>query len=83
MLIVHLLGLVMGLGTSFALSTMHHLGITMLIISGLYLMSPFWMTLNARPLLITKLILVLVLQFASYCSVSIPIGQRTETQSQI
>ena len=86
MLIVHLLGLAMGLGTSFAfmflgiagskmdkeegkqftlntfaLGTMGHIGITMLIISGLYLMTPFWMTLNARPLLIAKLILVLVL----------------------
>jgi uncharacterized membrane protein len=86
MLIVHLLGLVMGLGTSFAfmflgiagskmekeegkkfalntfaLGTMGHIGITMLIISGLYLMTPFWMTLNARPLLIAKFILVLVL----------------------
>ena len=86
MLIVHLLGLVMGLGTSFAfmflgiagskmekeeskrfalntfaLSTMGHIGITMLIISGLYLMTPFWTTLNTRPLLIAKLILVLVL----------------------
>jgi len=86
MLIVHLLGLVMGLGNSFAfmflgiagskmekeegkkfalntfaMSRMGHIGITMLIISGLYLMTPFWMTLNARPLLIVKLILVLVL----------------------
>jgi hypothetical protein len=46
---------------TFALSTKGHIGITMLIISGLYLMTPFWKTLNARPLLITKLILVLVL----------------------
>jgi len=86
MLIVHLLGLAMGLGNSFAfmflgiagskmekeegkkfalntfaMSRMGHIGITMLIISGLYLMTPFWMTLNARPLLIAKLILVLVL----------------------
>ena len=86
MLIMHLLGLAMGLGTSFAfmflgitgskmekeegkkfalntmaLGTMGHIGITMLIISGLYLMTPFWATLNARPLLIAKLILVLVL----------------------
>ncbi len=86
MLIVHLLGLVMGLGSSFAfmflgiagskmekeegrkfalntfaMSRMGHIGITMLIISGLYLMTPFWMTLNAKPLLIVKLILVLVL----------------------
>lgn len=86
MLIVHFLGLAMGLGTSFAflflgikgskldkeegrkfamnssvLGTMGHIGLTMLIISGLYLMTPFWNTLNARPLLIVKLILVLVL----------------------
>ena len=40
---------------------MGHIGITMLIISGLYMMTPFWKTLNARPLLIAKLILVLVL----------------------
>jgi len=86
MLIVHFLGLSMGLGTSFAflflgrarskmekeegrkfamnssiLSTMGHIGLSMLIISGLYLMTPFWQTLSARPLLITKLIFVLIL----------------------
>ena len=86
MLIVHFLGLAMGLGTSFAfmflgikqskldkeerrklalntsiLGTMGHIGLTMLIISGLYLMTPFWQTLHARPLLIIKLVLVLVL----------------------
>ena len=86
MLIIHFLGLAMGLGTSFAfmflgikgskldkeegrkfalntsvLGTMGHIGLTMLIISGLYLMTPFWKTLNARSLLIVKLILVLVL----------------------
>ena len=76
MLIVHLLGLSMGLGTSFAflflgrakskmdtsaLSTMGHTGLSMLIFSGLYLMTPFWKTLSARPLLITKLIFVLIL----------------------
>lgn len=86
MLIVHFLGLAMGLGTSFAflflsrarskmekeegmkfgmntsiLSTMGHIGLTMLIISGLYLMTPFWKTLNVRPLLISKLIFVLIL----------------------
>ena len=43
------------------LGTMGHIGLTMLIISGLYLMTPFWKTLNARPLLIAKLILVLIL----------------------
>jgi uncharacterized membrane protein len=86
MLIVHLLGLAMGLGTSFAfmfigiarskmekeegrkfamnasvLSRMGQIGLTMLIISGFYLITPFWATLNARPFLIAKLILVLIL----------------------
>jgi len=86
MLIVHFLGLVMGLGTSFAffflgvagskmekedrqkftlntlaLSRMGHIGLTMLILSGLYLMTPYWKTLGARPLLIAKLCMVLVL----------------------
>lgn len=76
MLIVHFLGLAMGLGTSFAffflgiakskmdssiLSTMGHIGLSMLIISGLYLMTPFWGALSAMPMLIAKLLLVLVL----------------------
>jgi len=86
MLIVHFLGLAMGIGTSFgffflgiagkkmekeerkkfalnsfALSTMGHIGLTMLILSGLYLITPFWASLASRPLLIAKLILVLTL----------------------
>ena len=86
MLIVHLLGLVMGVGTSFAfmflgiagskmekderikfalnsfsLGRMGQIGLTMLIISGLYLMTPFWKILPNQPLLIAKLILVLTL----------------------
>jgi uncharacterized membrane protein len=46
---------------SFALSRMGHIGLTMLIISGLYLITPFWASLASRPLLIAKLILVLTL----------------------
>lgn len=86
MLIVHLLGLVMGVGTSFAffflgkrasklegeeapkfvvntlyLGTMGHIGLTMLIISGGYLMTPYWKMLPTNPLLITKLLLVVLL----------------------
>ena len=86
MLIVHLLGLAMGVGTSFAflflgirtsrldsseapgyavnnlyLGTMGHIGLTMLIISGGYLMTPYWKILPTNPLLIAKLSLVLVL----------------------
>ena len=86
MLIVHLLGLVLGVGTSFAflflgmrtskldsaeapkfaintlyLGTMGHIGLTMLIISGGYLMTPYWGLLSSKPLLIAKLSLVVVL----------------------
>lgn len=86
MLIVHLLGLVMGVGTSFAffflgkrasklegeeapkfvvntlyLGTMGHIGLTMLIISGGYLMTPYWGILPTNPLLIAKLLLVVLL----------------------
>jgi uncharacterized membrane protein len=86
MLIIHFLGLAMGLGASlafmflgiagskmekeegkkfalntFAISRMGHIGLFMLILSGLYLMSPFWGSLMGLPMLIAKLFLVLVL----------------------
>ncbi len=86
MLIVHLLGLVMGVGTSFAffflgkraaklegaeaskfivntlsLGTMGHIGLSMLVISGGYLMTPYWGILPTNPLLIAKLLLVVLL----------------------
>jgi len=86
MLIMHFLGLVMGLGTSFAflflgiagakmekeerkkftlntfaMGTMGHIGLTLLIVSGLYLITPYWSNLASMPLLIAKLILVLTL----------------------
>jgi len=89
MLMIHLLGLAMGVGTSFAfmflgiaeskmekeermkfalnsfaLSRMGHIGLTMLIISGLYLITPFWGSLASMPLLIAKLILVLTLSIS-------------------
>jgi uncharacterized membrane protein len=49
---------------TFALSRMGHIGLTMLIVSGLYLITPFWASLGSRPLLIAKLILVLTLTVA-------------------
>ncbi len=86
MLVVHLLGLVMGVGTSFAfmflgiagsklekeerlkfavnvfpLARMGHIGLTLLIISGGYLMTPFWKVLADLPLLMAKLAMVLTL----------------------
>ena len=86
MLILHFIGLVLGLGTSFAhaflgiatskmsadeatkfrmsslvLSRMGHIGIGLLIVSGLYLITPYWSILPSSPLLMLKLILVLLL----------------------
>jgi len=89
MLIVHFLGLAMGVGTSFgfmflgmagskmekeegkkfalnsfAMSTVGHIGLVMLIVSGLYLITPFWGSLASMPMLIAKLALVLTLTVA-------------------
>lgn len=86
MLIIHFIGLAMGLGTSFAhmflgmaaakmspeeagkfrlhtmvLARMGHIGLGLLIVSGIYLILPFWNTLPENPLLITKLLLVVLL----------------------
>ena len=86
MLILHFIGLAMGLGASFAnlflgsvmaklppeeaksfalkamvLTKMGHIGISLLILSGLYLMSPHWRLLSDMPLLMAKLVLVAVL----------------------
>lgn len=86
MLILHFIGLAMGVGTSigfmflgmasakmeknealkfmlnsFALSKMGQIGLVLLVLSGGYLMTPYWKALPQMPLLITKLILVLVL----------------------
>ncbi len=44
-----------------ALSTMGHVGLTLLILSGGYLASPYWSYLTDMPYLMAKLILVLVL----------------------
>ncbi len=86
MLIVHFIGLAMGIGTSIGfiflgvagskmekeegikfalnssiLSRMGHIGLTLLIITGLYLMTPYWGGLTSRPLLMIKLGLVVLL----------------------
>ncbi|MEQ8243575.1 hypothetical protein [Fulvivirga sp.] len=85
-LILHFLGLTMGLGTSFAhaflsiitskmttdeatkfrmhslvLSKMGNIGIVLLVLSGLYLINPYWGIITTLPLLIVKLVLVLIL----------------------
>lgn len=86
MLILHFVGLTMGLGTGFAhaflgmvaskmsvdeatkfrmhslvLSKMGHIGLGLLIVSGLYLITPYWGMLPHSPMLMLKLGLVCVL----------------------
>jgi uncharacterized membrane protein len=86
MLIVHFIGLAMGIGTSigfmflgmaaskmekeegqkfmlkaFALSKMGQFGLVFLLLSGGYLMTPYWSALGDMPLLATKLVLFIVL----------------------
>ena len=86
MLILHFIGLTMGLGTSFthaflgiaiakmgnseakkfrlqikALSLMGTIGTILLLISGIFLMLPYWAVLASLPLLIIKLVLFLIL----------------------
>jgi uncharacterized membrane protein len=90
-LIVHFIGLALGLGASFAnlflgtimakmppeearpfalkimeLRKMVYIGISLLILSGLSLMSPYWRILPDTPLLIAKLLLVTILAIIIY-----------------
>lgn len=46
---------------TFALSRMGHIGLALLILSGLYLMTPYWANLAENPFLIGKLLLVIAL----------------------
>ena len=86
MLILHFIGLVMGVGTSFAhaflsqvtskmtaeeatkfqvhslvLGRMGQIGLTLLIVSGFYLITPYWKILPTTPLLVLKLAMVALL----------------------
>lgn len=86
MLIIHFIGIAMGLGTSFAfmflgiaaskmekeeaqkfqlntfaISKMGQIGLLLLLVSGGYLMTPFWASLTDNPMLMIKLTLYLVL----------------------
>ena len=86
MIILHLIGLAMGLGTSFAhaflgntlsklepteaakfrthskgLSQMGTIGTVLLLVSGVYLLIPFWPVITTLPLLILKLVLFVIL----------------------
>jgi uncharacterized membrane protein len=109
MLIIHFLGLAMGLGTCFAflflgiagskmekeagkkfkldtssLIRMGHIGLGLSIISGLYLMTPFWESFTSRPLLIAKLAFVVVLTISlSLISVYARRARRGETEANL
>lgn len=86
MLILHFIGLAMGVGgsfsllilrlstskmepkealklklNSFALSKLVHTGLLLLVVSGVYLIMPYWQDISSMPVLITKLILVILL----------------------
>ena len=85
-LIIHFIGLVMGIGTGFgflflglakakmegkegidfqikslALGGMGRIGLVLLILSGGYLMSPYWASIGSEPLLMAKMALVLAM----------------------
>lgn len=45
----------------FALHKMSHIGLTLLVLSGGYLMTPYWASLSTMPLMTAKLALVIVL----------------------
>ncbi len=47
----------------FRLNTLGHIGVTLSLISGGYLMTPYWGQLGAMPLLVAKLLLYVVLLF--------------------
>lgn len=86
MLIIHFVGLCMGLGTGFghlflgmaakkmnekeaqsfkmktlAINKMGYIGLFLLVLSGGYLMTPYWSSLGEKPTLVAKLLAVLVL----------------------
>lgn len=86
MLMLHFIGLAMGLGTSFthaflgkaiskmdsieakkfrvqinALSQMGSIGTVLLLVSGIYLLIPYWPSLTSFPFLILKLVLFIIL----------------------
>lgn len=44
-----------------AISNMGHIGIVLLLISGFYMITPYWKVLSSTPLLIVKLALVAIL----------------------
>ncbi|MFA7627127.1 MAG: hypothetical protein WCZ17_08780 [Candidatus Kapaibacterium sp.] len=57
-----------------------HIGVALLILSGGYLMTPYWSILGTKPLLIAKLVLVLVL--AGIIGMTGSMGKKLKTGSE-
>jgi len=69
---------------TFPLSRMSHIGLTLQILSGFYLMTPYWKTLGERPLLVAKLSMVLVLIISiSIMSVYSSRAKKGETEANL
>ncbi len=69
---------------TFAISRMGHIGLALLILSGGYLMTPYWVILGSQPLLIAKLLLVLVLVFTvSLLSVYTKRAKKGDTEANL
>jgi hypothetical protein len=109
MLILHFLGLVMGLGTGFAfiflgvgnadlkgedartfrqrtsiLTRMGAIGLALLVVSGLFLMGPYWNVLPDLPLLIAKLVLVVVMiVLITLLTFAVGKGERWAARSEV
>ena len=108
MLVIHFIGLSMGLGTSigfmvlgiaasklekedaqkfmlnsFALSKMGQIGLILLVISGVYLMTPFWSSLSELPLLMAKLgLVVMLIALIVAISIAMKKAQKGDLQNQ-
>ena len=109
MLITHFIGLVMGVGTSFALiflgrvkskmeklegqkfmlntlalGKMGQIGLSLLILSGGYLMTPYWGSLSNSSLLMTKLVFVsLLIVFIVIISTLAKKAKQGDTEKQL
>ena len=69
---------------TFAISRMGHIGLALLILSGGYLMTPYWVVLGSQSLLIAKLLLVLLLVLTvSLISVYAKRAKRGETEANL
>ena len=68
---------------SLVLGKMGHIGLAFLVISGLYLITPYWKVLPSTPLLMVKLALVIVLiTLLTLMNLSAKKAQKGDTEAQ-